>query len=67
MSYMMIIDKVLNMSWLFTYMASAPQYVLHIAVKKETFDLYMKRYEELKGKDRRNTHDELMRALLGMR
>ena len=63
---MTIIDKVLNMSWLFTYMASTPQYVLHIAVKKETYDLYMRRYEEIKGKDRRATHDDLMKSLLGM-
>jgi|ACXJ01.1.fsa_nt_gi hypothetical protein len=44
-----------------------PQYVLHLSVKKETYDLYMKRYEEIKGKDRKATHDDLMKSLLGMR
>jgi len=46
---------------------ATPQYVLHIAVKKETYDLYMNRYQELKGKDRKATHDDLMRSLMGMR
>lgn len=46
---------------------SSPQWVLHIGVKKETYDLYMSRYQDLKGKDRRATHDDLMKSLLGMR
>ena len=45
---------------------ASPQYVLHIAVKEETYNLYQRRYQELKGKDRKATHDDLMKHLLGM-
>jgi hypothetical protein len=43
-----------------------PQYVLHIPVKKETYDLYISRYEEMKGRSRKATHDDLMKSLLGL-
>jgi hypothetical protein len=43
-----------------------PQYVLHIPVKKETYDLYMARYAEAKGKSRKATHDDVMKQLLGL-
>jgi hypothetical protein len=42
------------------------QYVLHIPVEKLTYDLYISRYNEMKAKDRRKTHDDLMKQMLGM-
>ncbi len=40
---------------------------MHIPVKKETEELYRQRYLELKRNDKRATHDQLMRNLLGFR
>ena len=42
------------------------QYILHLPVKKETYDLYMSRYADAKKDNRNLTHDTLMKKLLGM-
>jgi hypothetical protein len=42
------------------------QYILHLPVKEETYNLYMARYNELKQKNRKGTHDDLLKSLLGL-
>ncbi len=41
------------------------QFILHIPVKKEIYDLYQSRYHDLKAKNNKATHNDLMKALLG--
>ena len=42
------------------------QNVLHLPVHEVTYDLYMARYSELKQKNPKATHDDLLRSLLGL-
>lgn len=42
------------------------QYIAHLPLKEDTYDLYMARYQEMKRNNKKATHDDLMRKLLGM-
>jgi hypothetical protein len=42
------------------------QYIINISVKENTYNLYYSKYNEIKRQNPGATHDDLLKALLGL-